>query len=493
MTTAPSGGPVTSPYVGPRPFRRGELFFGRERETTGLVDTLLASRIVLLHSPSAAGKTSLLQAAVAPEMERRDFQLCVQRAPFSPARVSTPATLKADNSYAAGVVSCLLAHRNDLDRARTFTISDALDLLAKEPGAPDQQLLMIDQFEEVLILDPTDFEGQKAFFRQLGAALDSRNRWALIAMREDFMGGLDCFLRYIPGHLRTTFRLDLLKTESAKLAIRLPSEKFGVDFTDDAATGLIRDLQLIRTGRADDRRGTYVEPVFVQVVCDSLWRRVHEQHAVVSSITTKDLTAFGPLDAALAVYYNWVLKEASRGSRPVEREIREWIERQLLTKDHLRRQTMTRPNLPDADADAVMTVLQDRYLVRGDRRGETVWWELSHDRMSSPIVDDNEAWRQTLEPWQRAAYEWHRRHHDERYLARGERLRAARAYRRKKHRLTDVEKEYLERSEAAAATQKTLDRATSRINILFVILSLSLTLNAALVAYFLRKRKRPAN
>src|SRR5205823_400141 len=105
MTTAPSSGAVTNPYVGPRPFQRGELFFGRETETSGLIDTLLASRIVLLHSPSAAGKTSLLQAAVAPEMERRDFQLCVQRGSFTAARVSTPATVKADNSYAAGVVS----------------------------------------------------------------------------------------------------------------------------------------------------------------------------------------------------------------------------------------------------------------------------------------------------------------------------------------------------------------------------------------------------
>ena len=53
--------PPANPYVGPRPFRKGELFFGRERETKGLLNMLLAGRIVMLHSPSGAGKTSLVR------------------------------------------------------------------------------------------------------------------------------------------------------------------------------------------------------------------------------------------------------------------------------------------------------------------------------------------------------------------------------------------------------------------------------------------------
>jgi hypothetical protein len=185
------------------------LFYGREREATSLIDTLISSRIVVLHSPSGAGKTSLVQAAVAPTMERRGFQICAQREPFSLARVSTPPPEAAmsDNRYVASVVTSLLAHVPDLDRTRAYSISETLDLLATEPQPPEQQLLILDRFEEILTLDPNDFSGQKDFFLQLGKALVNQDRWALIAMREDYMGGLDRFLRYVPGQLRATFRL----------------------------------------------------------------------------------------------------------------------------------------------------------------------------------------------------------------------------------------------------------------------------------------------
>jgi hypothetical protein len=113
----------------------------------------------------------------------------------------------SDNRYVASVVTSLLAHVPDLDRTRAYSISETLDLLATEPQPPEQQLLILDRFEEILTLDPNDFSGQKDFFLQLGKALVNQDRWALIAMREDYMGGLDRFLRYVPGQLRATFRL----------------------------------------------------------------------------------------------------------------------------------------------------------------------------------------------------------------------------------------------------------------------------------------------
>ncbi|MCC6433034.1 MAG: hypothetical protein IT354_19160, partial [Gemmatimonadaceae bacterium] len=53
-----------NPYVGPRAFRPGEKLFGRDREADELLDLLLTERVVLLHAPSGAGKTSLLQASL---------------------------------------------------------------------------------------------------------------------------------------------------------------------------------------------------------------------------------------------------------------------------------------------------------------------------------------------------------------------------------------------------------------------------------------------
>ena len=48
-----------NPYVGPRSFETGEKLYGRDHELRTLMALLIAERIVLMHSPSGAGKTSL--------------------------------------------------------------------------------------------------------------------------------------------------------------------------------------------------------------------------------------------------------------------------------------------------------------------------------------------------------------------------------------------------------------------------------------------------
>ena len=80
-----------NPYVGPRAFQYGEPLFGRDREVMELLDLLIAERIVLLYSPSGAGKTSLIQAALIPELEKEGFQvLPVMRVSLEPSLTWTP-------------------------------------------------------------------------------------------------------------------------------------------------------------------------------------------------------------------------------------------------------------------------------------------------------------------------------------------------------------------------------------------------------------------
>jgi hypothetical protein len=64
-----------NPYVGPRSFRQGEQIYGRERETDQLTNLIVAERIVLLYSPSGAGKTSLIQASLIPRLVARKFRV----------------------------------------------------------------------------------------------------------------------------------------------------------------------------------------------------------------------------------------------------------------------------------------------------------------------------------------------------------------------------------------------------------------------------------
>jgi len=60
-----------NPFVGPRPFHFGEWLFGRGKEVPDLYYLLNAERIVMLHSPSGAGKSSLVQAGLLPRLKAR--------------------------------------------------------------------------------------------------------------------------------------------------------------------------------------------------------------------------------------------------------------------------------------------------------------------------------------------------------------------------------------------------------------------------------------
>jgi hypothetical protein len=72
-----------NPYVGPRSFQPGEPLFGRDREALELRYSLTSERIVLLCSPSGAGKSSLVNAGLIDKL-KDDFEI------WAPTRVNTP-------------------------------------------------------------------------------------------------------------------------------------------------------------------------------------------------------------------------------------------------------------------------------------------------------------------------------------------------------------------------------------------------------------------
>ena len=63
----------SEPYKGLESYQAEDanLFFGRDRESEQLLAMILSSRFLLLHAPSGAGKTSLLNARIIPQLERR--------------------------------------------------------------------------------------------------------------------------------------------------------------------------------------------------------------------------------------------------------------------------------------------------------------------------------------------------------------------------------------------------------------------------------------
>ncbi|QSX73675.1 ATP-binding protein [Lysobacter arenosi] len=198
-----------NPYVGPVPLSDGQKLYGRERETDELVDLIVSKRVVLLLSPSGAGKTSLIQAALAPAL-RELYEL--QPLPIIRLGYFCPdwGTAAITNRYRLAMLRAL---ERRLPAAEQLTDQALAEYsLARyfqqrlgptPPGEVSRYwLLIIDQFEELLTVNPLDEEDKRAFLDELGALLAGLDAddgtqvpiWALFAMREDRVAELEPYL-----------------------------------------------------------------------------------------------------------------------------------------------------------------------------------------------------------------------------------------------------------------------------------------------------------
>ncbi len=178
----------SNPYVGPRAFKRGEQLYGREQEGVALTDLLLSERIVLLYSPSGAGKSSLVEAAVATRLESDGFYV------LPTLRVSDRPVDKIPegaNPFLLSVLLKLDEHLNPgtptpLENLSRVTLKDFLTGLEEKVSGGDTSrffdVLLIDQFEEILtqgVYSKQTTNWRRQFFVELGEALKSPRRFAL--------------------------------------------------------------------------------------------------------------------------------------------------------------------------------------------------------------------------------------------------------------------------------------------------------------------------
>lgn len=65
------------PFLGPQAFGQNvedqKRFFGRNLETKEIVTLILSYQVVLIYAQSGAGKTSIVNAQVIPELEKKKY------------------------------------------------------------------------------------------------------------------------------------------------------------------------------------------------------------------------------------------------------------------------------------------------------------------------------------------------------------------------------------------------------------------------------------
>jgi WD40 repeat protein len=463
-----------NPYVGPRAFQPGETLYGRDREVLELIDLVLAERIVLLHSPSGAGKTSLIQAALVRRLKEEGFEvLPVIRVSLKPP-VGTN-TEKGRNRY---VLSTLLSLEQNVPTDKQSDVADlarmSLDeYLSQRPAEAENRVLIFDQFEEVL-LSPADQAEKQKFFDQLGVVLRRRDRWALFAMREDYVAALDPYLRTLPTRARTKFRLDFLTRQAASQAVQRPAEQAGITFSEGAVTKLVDNLSQVLVpqpdGSSEPQPGPYVEPVQLQVVCLRLWDRLKPEQ---TEIGESDIESAGDVDDALSMYYARQVADVARRTGVSERSMREWFDSQLILDQRFRGQAREGPQESIDDVQPALLLLEDAHLIRAEQRRGTTWYELAHDRLLTPVLTDNVRWHQEhLHAFQRQAKIWDEEDRPQRLLFRGRELAEAEAWAAEHgDELTRLDREFLNACRRARARKRLNTRVLVGVAAVVVILA----------------------
>jgi WD40 repeat protein len=204
----------------------------------------------------------------------------------------------------------------------------------------------------------------------------------------------------LPDGIRTRFHLSRLRRPAALAAVNRPLEMFGErrrKFARGVDEKLVDELLKMKVydseGRTREVLGEVVEPVQLQVVCDTLWKSLP---ANVKEITERDLLDFGDVNEALIKFYEMCIEEATQKSGVKEGVIRNWFGEVLITPLDTKALVYRFEQHTGGLANDAVDALEDLHLIRSERRGGVSWYEITHDRLIEPIRSSNRLWRERL-------------------------------------------------------------------------------------------------
>jgi len=426
---------IPEPYVGPRPFGLNkedqERFFGRDDETEEIISLIYSHQLVLIYGESGTGKTSIFNGQVIPSLGRQGFEVfpntrigigSTNNNPIESFDNATKEISNVSNIYIFNAIQSILSklpsRKNadgsiDGDNKSLDILTISLSTFLKEYYPPktnsrqkhSPQLLIFDQFEELFTFYPENWQKQQQeFFLQITEALNNnRHLRVVLIIREDYIAQLDPFKDILPEKLRPCYRLERLSENAAISAIKEPLEKViaasEIKEYYDEIHEIIEDLLKMRVEtfgkngrRTVEIKGSFIEPIYLQVVCQRWWRERIANKTNQSKIN-KNLHDFADVGKALQDFYEDAVHEATKQTNVSEDKIREFCEKKLITPNGTRGIVYQEEKITEGLPNKVIEILDHKYLIRREIRSGGIWYELIHDRLIKPIKDSNRAQR----------------------------------------------------------------------------------------------------
>jgi len=384
------------PYKGLRPYEEQDKdnFFGRNAEKQILIDKILTNKLTLLFAASGVGKSSLLQAAVMPQLKEpacENLDVIYHNQWFANPSADLKQTL-VEYLQKYNKITDDKTLDQSLPLATFFHFST---IFTSEP-----LVIILDQFEEFF-----NYQRHRKYFKnfiqQLAEAVLDRNTPTVFvfSMREDFALELNAFKPELPILLFNNFyRLEKLNQKNARQAITAPIKPLGFNYEPGLVDILLDDLSLReqrdRFGTATDLLDapSFVEPPHLQIVCMQLWKL--NQHNLSQRITIATYQKQGRATNILKDYFVKRVQQLSPQDKKLASAAFNYLVNKHGTKmayplGDLAKQIRVNENT----LDQTLNKLEQARILRRQKRQNVLWYELYHDIFSKSIYDWNEGYK----------------------------------------------------------------------------------------------------
>ncbi|MER6841778.1 trypsin-like peptidase domain-containing protein [Streptomyces platensis] len=379
-----------SPFRGLAPFQETDVasFHGREEESEELTAKVAAEHQVCLVGPSGSGKSSLALAGVVPRLRARGFSVGILR----PAAGSRPLS-----ALAAALLPLLepeLSVVERLERTPALVrvleqqgVADTVTAIRERQGTRGL-LLVVDQFEELLVSDP-------GLVDELAGALYTTplppDLHVLTTLRADFLEKALTHAKVGAAFRNRLYALGAPSPQQLRDIVTAPvADVPGVGYE----AGLVERV----LAEAGEEPGTLP---LLGFTLDRLWR--NQEGGV---LTHESYEALGGVAGALGLYAERLWSaHVSESAVPAARRLFAALVRVPLGTSAITRRTALRSELDATSWDIAQTLADARLLVTGRSAEGVETVEVAHEALISDwrrLADWTEedrsflVWRETL-------------------------------------------------------------------------------------------------
>jgi DNA polymerase III delta prime subunit len=356
-----------------------DIFFGRDEETQDLYHALSGVKLLLVHGPSGAGKTSLIECGLRNQYSDADwFAITIRRTENLNAAVYQSVNEALEEKFETQPDSHF-----PLDQDMRF--GAAIERLFEERFQP--VYLLFDQFEELLISG--EASEKKEFFQNLDRLVRYKVPCRiLLIMREEFIGHLSEFESLCPSIFQHRFRLEKMRTDTVRKALdeMLEAERFKPHFTVENKSDFI---QLILSKLPDKNKE--IELAHVQVFLAELLERALEKDADSPVLRTELIKEGDNLTTILDTFLEKQLRELDESfgeNKALEvlslmisdRSTKIQIQETELQKDLDKLNVRLEKPLSE-----LLDAMRQRKIVRELRQSDHKYYEISHDVLAEVV------------------------------------------------------------------------------------------------------------